>query len=470
MARPPADLLTLVRRHRMIDVARALLGFAGMRMKDTQLQEVASSMTLTTLLSLIPLLAVSLAAFAAFPSFAEYRQELEAMVFNSFLPPQESETIVEYIRQFSAHASGLGIFGLAGLALTALLLIDKFFVTVNRIFKVRRMRPWSQRAVLYWAILTLAPTLIALSLTLSTHTIRLTLGHSDGSFPGWIIAIFQILLQGVGYAALYKLVPNCWVPFRHALVGGMIVAIAGSIVREGFEIYVTSGTLSTIYGAFVALPVFLLWLYLTWFLVFSGAAITATIPLLTSGRYLDSYRAGNDFLTGVALLRVLTGAKAAGLPSVPVQVLADEVDSYPEQVNRILGKLGDAGYCGELKTSRHAKGEWALLCDPEKTTLRDALCVLLIDQNNTLVQPERPSLRREAGLLFFWWRSFIFDKSIDRPLSAFLEDEEEERRERSAREAMTAMTKLAEEAKETKPAEAPVAGEPAQPDRTEAKA
>ena len=178
MARPPADLLTLVRRHRMIDVARALLGFAGMRMKDTQLQEVASSMTLTTLLSLIPLLAVSLAAFAAFPSFAEYRQELEAMVFNSFLPPQESETIVEYIRQFSAHASGLGIFGLAGLALTALLLIDKFFVTVNRIFKVRRMRPWSQRAVLYWAILTLAPTLIALSLTLSTHTIRLTLGPS----------------------------------------------------------------------------------------------------------------------------------------------------------------------------------------------------------------------------------------------------------------------------------------------------
>lgn len=115
MARPPADLLTLVRRHRMIDVARALLGFAGMRMKDTQLQEVASSMTLTTLLSLIPLLAVSLAAFAAFPSFAVYRQELEAMVFNSFLPPQESVTIVEYIRQFSAHASGLGIFGLAGL-------------------------------------------------------------------------------------------------------------------------------------------------------------------------------------------------------------------------------------------------------------------------------------------------------------------------------------------------------------------
>lgn len=418
----------------MIDVARALLGFAGMRMKDTQLQEVASSMTLTTLLSLIPLLAVSLAAFAAFPSFADSRQELEAMIFNSFLPPQESETIVAYIREFSAHASGLGVFGLAGLSMTALLLIDKFFVTVNRIFKVRRMRPWSQRAVLYWAILTLAPTCVALSLTLSTHAVRMTLGHTEATLPGWVIVFAQVLLQGFGYAVLYKLVPNCWVPFRHALVGGMIVAVTGSIVREGFEIYVTSGTLSTIYGAFVALPVFLLWLYLTWFLVFSGAAITATIPLLTSGRYLDSYRAGNDFLTGVALLRVLTGAKAAGLPSVPVQVLADEVDSYPEAVNRILGRLGDAGYCGELKTSRHAKGEWALLCDPNTTTLREALCALLIDPNNTLVQPERVSMRREAGMLFSWWRRFIFTPAVDRPLSAFLEDDEKEKAEKAGKD------------------------------------
>ena len=157
------------------------------------------------------------------------------MVFESFLPEQYRGTIVEYIREFSTHASGLGAFGLGGLALTALLLIDKFFVTVNRIFKVRSMRPWSQRAVLYWAILTLAPTLIALSLTLSTQAIRLAQGHAEGWLPGWMIVVCQLLLQGIGYAVLYKLVPNCWVPFRHALIGGMIVAIAGQIVKEGFE-------------------------------------------------------------------------------------------------------------------------------------------------------------------------------------------------------------------------------------------
>lgn len=66
------------------------------------------------------------------------------------LPQQYTETIVTYLRNFTDHASGLGIFGLAGLAVTALLLIDKFFVTVNRIYQVRRMRPWGQRALLYW--------------------------------------------------------------------------------------------------------------------------------------------------------------------------------------------------------------------------------------------------------------------------------------------------------------------------------
>ena len=60
------------------------------------------------------------------------------------LPQQYTETIVTYLRNFTDHASGLGIFGLAGLAVTALLLIDKFFVTVNRIYQVRRMRPWDR--------------------------------------------------------------------------------------------------------------------------------------------------------------------------------------------------------------------------------------------------------------------------------------------------------------------------------------
>lgn len=408
-----------LRRRRLWETVRALAGFATARMREANLVEVASSMTLTTLLSLVPLMAVSLAVFAAFPSFADARAALEDAVLTSFLPTEQSETIVRYIKEFSSHASGLGVFGLAGLSLTALLMIDKLFVTMNRIFKVRRMRPWSQRALLYWAILTLAPLVIALSITLSTQAIRLASGAAPaGVLPTWVYVFFQTVLQTFGYALLFKYVPNCRVPFLHALAGGVFVAVAGLVVREGFELYVTAGTLSSIYGAFVAVPIFLLWLYLAWLLVFSGAAIAATIPLLTSGRFSDSYRPGNDFLTAVAMLRVLTLARAQGGAAMTAAEIADEVDSYPQAVENLLVRLAAAGYAGEVpREEARAPAAWALVCDPSKKTLRDVFRTLLVDGANTLVRPK--GLRAEAeGMLGGWFAELERSTALDTPLES----------------------------------------------------
>ena len=358
-----AELVKRARRQHGIEAVRTIIRFAMDRMRETQLQEVASSMTLTTLLSLVPLIAVAMSAFALFPSFADSRHALEEAIISGVLPQQYTETIVTYLRNFTDHASGLGIFGLAGLAVTALLLIDKFFVTVNRIFRVRRMRSWAQRAMIYWALLTLGPIAIALSITLSTQAIRIAAGAAGtGGLPGWLFALIQIILQTIGYAILFKLVPNCRVPFTHALTGGAAVALAGQVFREAFEYYITAGTLSSIYGAFVAFPVFLLWFYIAWMLVFAGAAITATLPQLTSGRFTDSYKLGNDFLTGLALLRKLTSARASGSPCVSELALSRAVDSYPQGIERILVKLSEKGYCAPvvLDEKRRETG-WALL-------------------------------------------------------------------------------------------------------------
>lgn len=417
-------LIRAIRRHRLSDTIRSLFGFAAARMREAHLQEVASSMTLTTLLSLVPLLAVSLAVFAAFPSFADTRRALEDAVFNSFLPLQYSEVIMKYLKLFSDHASGLGAFGLIGLSMTALLMIDKFFVTVNRIFNVRRMRPWTQRAMIYWALLTLGPLGIALSITLTTQAIRIAVGSGDGVLPAWTLGLFQILLQTFGYALLFKLVPNCRVAFPHALVGGFTVSLASQAVKVGFEYYITAGTLSSIYGAFVAFPVFLLWLYIAWLLVFAGAAITAAIPQLTSGRFADTYLRGNDFLTGAALLRALTAARAEGHAVVPEDALAAAVDSWPQAIERLLLRLGEFGYCAPvvLDERRGVMG-WALLCDPEKKTLRDAVCALLVDPKNSLVAPERPTAKKPAGPLHDWFESFANTGVVNAPLSKLLDVE-----------------------------------------------
>lgn len=425
---PPMKLPILtdaIKRGRLIDTISALTGFACARMRETHLQEVASSMTLTTLLSIVPLLAVSLAVFAAFPGFADTRQALEDALLTSFVPEQQGEEILRYIRLFSEHASGLGAFGIVGLLVTSLMMINKFFVTVSRIFRVRRMRPWPQRAMIYWALLTLGPACIALSMTLTTQAVRIAAGVTDGGLPSWAISAFQVLLQTIAYGVLFRLVPNCRVEIPHALAGGLFVALAGQIVKVGFEVYVTGGTLGSIYGAFVAFPVLLLWFYISWLLVFAGAAVTATIPQLTSGRFQDSYRLGNDFLTGVALLRELVVARAAGNPVVTEERLARAADTWPQAADLILARLAEHDYCAPvMENARRGSPGWALLCDPEKKTLRDAAAALLLDPRNGLVLPEdakHSGKRSGPGPLYAWFHSSRNESLLDRPLVALVE-------------------------------------------------
>lgn len=396
-----------------------ILSFVIARVQDTKIQEVASSMTLTTLLSIVPLLAVSVAVFAAFPSFESARQTMESMIIESFLPPTYRDQILSSIHVLISQAAGLGYFGAVGLLVTSLLLIDKFFVTINQIFKVRRLRPWSQRALIYWAMLTLGPGVLVLSFTMTKQawSIAMESGLRHVGPSGVWYFWGQVALQGLGYTLLYKYVPNTFVPFRNAAIGGLTAAFAGQVVKNGFEYYVTAGTLSTLYGAFVAFPVFLLWIYVAWFLVFSGAAITATIPLLTSGRYADSYKIGNDFYTGVALLCVLTRAKKEGKRSVPILELCDRVDSYPEAVERLLTRLSICGYCAQVV--RNGRDDaWGLLCDPAKKNLLEAFHLLAADQTNTLVASKRRYIHRDEGMLFEWNRLLRDGRALRIPMAS----------------------------------------------------
>ena len=245
---------------------QTLLRFASDRLHEMEVTEVASSMALATLLAVVPVLALSLALFAAFPGFAEARQALENFILESFLPTQYTQVLMGYLQEFAKHAAGLTTFGIAGLVVTSLLLIDKLFVTVNRIFKVKFLRPWSQRALIYWALLSIGPIAVMFSLTLTGRAAAMALEGVDAGISAWLLAFGLVLLQGGGYALIYKFVPSCRVQFAHALAGGMLTAGAGWVVRQVFEYYVMAGSLTTIYGAFVALPVLILWIYVAWLL------------------------------------------------------------------------------------------------------------------------------------------------------------------------------------------------------------
>lgn len=140
-----------------------LYKFVTGRIEEAQLKQVASTLTLTTILSIVPAIAVIMAAFAAFPLFATYRESLEQFLFSTLLPEQYSVQIMGYIKEFAEKATGLTIFGVIGLGVSAILCIATIDEGLNRTFQVKHLRNWVSRFLLYWALLTLGPVILAMS-------------------------------------------------------------------------------------------------------------------------------------------------------------------------------------------------------------------------------------------------------------------------------------------------------------------
>lgn len=422
-----------LRKKGLISSFRALLRFAADRARENDLTEVTSTMALATLTAIVPVLALSLAAFSAFPGFAGARQALEDLIVMSLLPEQYSEQLLGYISQFTSHAAGLTTFGLLGLAVTAFLLIDKLFVTLNRIFKVTAPRPWFQRVLIYWALMTVGPLAVAVSLTMTGHYAAMALEGIDPGVFKTLYNVGQVFLQAFGFAVIYKFVPACRVHFSHALVGGSVVSVCGLVVKQLFGMWVTAGTLTNIYGAFVAIPVFVLWVYVAWYLFFAGAAIAATIPKLTAGRFLDYYRPGNEFLTALAMLRELVHLRLRQKrPILDVEELCDAADTYPEAAERILSRLAEAGYVAPVTTEAGGRTqEWVLVADSQKTTLLRAFEFFAVSGGNSLVSSKMQRLAGKdgaVGILADWWKQFSTNEALNRPMAqlfALPGDEEE---------------------------------------------
>ncbi len=411
-----------LRKKGWIKSIKTLTRFVTDRAMEIDLAEVSSSMALATLLAIVPVLALSVAVFTAFPSFADARQSLEELILGSFLPEQYSNQLVGYLRDLARHAAGLTTFGIAGLAATTLLLIDKLFITVNRIFKVRRMRPWSQRAMIYWALITIGPLAVGLSLTMTGKLASMALEGVNSGVSSLLYNLGQIALQWLSFAMIYKFVPNCRVNVSHALVGGFLVVVIGQIVKQGFEYYVTTGTLSSVYGAFVALPVLILWIYVAWFLFFAGAAITATIPKLTAGRFMDSYREGNDFLTGLVMLKELVQLRLAEQsPIMNLDELSDCADTHPEAASRILSQLAVAGYVAPVTDETRPRAlNWVLVADTQKMGLLKAFEAFSVNGGNSLVSNRSRDIDNPdtaAGELAQWWAMMSESEALTTPMA-----------------------------------------------------
>ncbi|SFQ05816.1 membrane protein [Geopseudomonas sagittaria] len=226
----------------------------------------AAALTYTTLFAVVPLMTVTFVMLAAVPAFRDLGEPIQAFIFRNFVP-SAGEQVQAYLRGFSTQARELTWLGVAVLVATALLTLHTIEDAFNHIWRVRRARRGLSSFLLYWAILSLGPLLLGLGFAAGTYVTSLQLISGPRALPGagTLIGLMPLLTGIAAFTLLYAAVPNTRVPLRHALLGGCFSALAFEVAKALFALYVSQFPgYQLIYGAFAAVPLFLLWIYLAW--------------------------------------------------------------------------------------------------------------------------------------------------------------------------------------------------------------
>jgi len=355
------------------------------RFREDRLGITASSLTFTTLISLVPLVTVMLALFSAFPMFSTFQGALEKYFLQSLVPDGIAKPVLTALTQFASKANRLGTVGVVFLVFTALALMLTIDRTLNAIWRVRTPRPIAQRVLVYWAAVTLGPLLLGLSLTITSYAISASKGIV-GSLPGGVTLLLdalEFLLLALGMAGLFRYVPNTHVRWRHALAGGVFVAVGFELAKRLLGWYLRQvPTYAMVYGAFATVPIFLVWLYLGWVIVLLGAVIAAYAPSLQMHAVRRPDGPGSRFALAIAMLRLLAAAKQGSVHGLTAEGVAKALRADPLQTDPILDSLVLIDWVGRLDEADSAR--YVLLSDPATTLAAPLLSLLLLEPSTAV--------------------------------------------------------------------------------------
>ena len=360
------------------------------RFREDHMGLTASSLTFTTSIALVPFFTVALAVFTAFPMFSKMQGALEGWLIDSLIPDNIARQVLGYLTQFSKQANKLGVAGLGILLVTAIALILTIDRTLNGIWRVKKIRPFTQRVLIYWSAITLGPILLGASLALTASVVSATSGLV-GTLPfslRFLLGTFQLFLIAAGLAALYRYVPNTYVKWTHAWAGGIFAAAGIELAKKALGLYLSNvPTYSMIYGAFATLPILLIWIYVAWVIVLMGAVIAAYLPSLLAGVARRGGGRGWQFQLAVEVLQRLSRVRATSNRGCSASNLATALQVDVLQLEPVLGTLTELDWVGQLvpnaESGADEEANYILLADPEQTLLEPLMQRLLLDKTDS---------------------------------------------------------------------------------------
>ncbi|MFI3242365.1 MAG: YihY family inner membrane protein [Alphaproteobacteria bacterium] len=251
------------------------------RIKSDAIFRVSSALSYTSLLAIVPLLSIVLAIFSAFPIFNEFRLMAESFILKNMLP-NTAEDITSYITTFISASAKLTAIGIGSIVVVAILMLSTIENSFNFIFKAYKPRRITTKITLYWTFLTLGPLLLGVIFSLR--------GYLAWNPDAVVNKVIPTLVTYAALLLMYLFVPNKKIKVRHALIGAFVAVVLFAVLRFAFGFFMASaGTYKTLYGALAVIPIFLIWMYLSWSVVIFGAIVTSSVnDFVYDKKHLDN--------------------------------------------------------------------------------------------------------------------------------------------------------------------------------------
>lgn len=362
-----------------IHAARTLYIVAtGFRTERIKLR--AALLTYVSLLSLVPALVVVFSLVTAFAGLGDVEEALKRFVVES-LAVTHQETVTQYLEGFVHRAGAIGGFGVAVLVVTAVSLLGNIERAFNDIWGLTRDRTLVQRFQVYWPIITLGPPLIGLSFSLTAAFETSDAVERLVAVTPILGFVFKLLPIGFTWGSLtlvYMLLPNTRVPFRSALIGGVVAGTLWEAAKRLYAVYAGVMLKSpSVYGSLAAVPVSIVWLWVSWVLVLLGATLAFAVQNARTYEPEDQARrrrsqADREFL-GLRLLLAVSDSFQRGRGPVSAQALLEQVAAQPRFAHRVLSELAASGLLVEASISRTSEAAYVPGRPLDRITVADVV-------------------------------------------------------------------------------------------------
>jgi membrane protein len=262
--------------------------FVLRRFEADRCREQAGSLTYTTLFAVVPMLTVFLVIISSIKALEPARQQLQQLIYSNFLP-KTTIAFDKALNAFTDKSSNLTVIGVLFLFITTVMMLTSIETVFNRIWRVKETRGGILGFMRYWTIISLGPILLGSAFVISSTLASLNVlsnnfaGYElDGAFILWSISFSLTVL---GFFILNWTIPNRSVPIKAAFIAGLFSAIVFELLKNLFGFIMSNFTsYQIVYGAFAAVPIFLLWIFLSWNIVLIGVEISYALTAFNSGQ------------------------------------------------------------------------------------------------------------------------------------------------------------------------------------------